>query len=148
MKITQRGVHFIKEFESFEANAYEDPASENGLPITIGYGSTRYADGGLIKLGDTITEQKASGLLEHDINAEASILEGLDLTQNQYDSLSSFIYNIGITAFRTSTIYKKIKKNPNDPAIRAQFMRWIKNDGVKVAGLVRRRKAEADIYFK
>jgi lysozyme len=72
----------------------------------------------------------------------------LKLNQNQFDAVSSLVYNIGIGAFENSTLLKKIRYNPNDPDIRTQFGRWIYNDGKILDDLVKRRKEEADLYFK
>jgi len=149
MTISKSGVDFIKQFEGFKAKAYKDPKSSNGLPITIGYGSTMYKDGSKIKLGDIVTEQQAQELLAWEINNKSTIINSynLKLTQNQFDALSSFIYNLGASAFNNSTLLKKIKKNPNDPTIKDEFMKWVKNDGAVMKGLVRRRDAEQKMYF-
>lgn len=150
MTISNNGILLIKKFEGFVAKAYKDPGSSNGLPITIGYGSTMYKDGSKIKLGDVISEPDATELLKWEVDNKTAVLNsyGLKLTQNQFDSLCSFIYNLGIGAFAKSTLLKKIKQNPADPSIRAEFMRWVNNDGKVMKGLVTRRTAEADNYFK
>ena len=79
------------------------------------------------------------------------ILSGLPTTiinQNQYDALVSFAYNLGVGALLKSTLFKKLKVNPNDPSIRTEFMRWVNAGGKRLTGLVRRREAEANLYFK
>jgi len=150
MTISENGVALIKKFEGFIPKAYKDPGSVDGLPITIGYGSTMYKDGSKIKLGDVVTEQQASELLAWEVNNKAEVINSYNLkvNQNQYDSLSSFIYNIGAGGFNKSTLLKKVKANPQDPTIRDEFMKWNKNDGKVMKGLTNRRKAEADNYFK
>src|SRR5690606_23508894 len=70
-----------------------------------------------------------------------------DINQNQFDALVSFAYNLGVNALKGSTLLKKVNANPSDPAIRAEFMKWVYAAGVKLKGLERRRKAEADLYF-
>ena len=70
------------------------------------------------------------------------------LTQNQFDALVSFVYNLGGGAFNGSTLRKKVIANPDDPSIRNEFMKWVNAGGKRVQGLVNRRAAEADLYFK
>ena len=149
MTISDNGVKFIKQFEGFIPNAYKDPGSSDGLPTTIGYGSTMYKDGSRIKLGDVITEQQASDLLAWEVGNKSAVINSykLKINQNQFDSLSSFVYNLGAGAFNYSTLLKKIKINPNDPTIKDEFMKWVKNDGKIIKGLVRRRDAEQKLYF-
>lgn len=142
---------FIMQFEGLDLNAYKDPGSVDGLPITIGYGSTAYKNGRKIMLGDTITEEEAYDMLKFEVDKKAvsvnTLTKDVLLTQNQFDSLVSFAYNVGIGAFQKSTLLKKVKFNSNDVSIGEQFMRWTKNDGRELNGLVRRRKAEATLYF-
>jgi lysozyme len=69
------------------------------------------------------------------------------LTQNQFNSLVSFAYNVGTGAFSTSTLLKKVNANPNDLTIRNEFMKWNKANRVVVNGLTTRRKKESDLYF-
>ena len=57
-------------------------------------------------------------------------------------------YNIGIGNFDLSTLKKKVIANPNDPAIRDEFMKWVSSKGKQLPGLVKRREAEANLYFK
>jgi lysozyme len=150
MKTSENGIDIIKKFEGLVLHAYKDPGSKNGLPITIGYGSTMYKDGSKIKLGDTITKEEAIDLLHWEVGNKTAVLRGmnLNLNQNQFDAITSFIYNVGIGAFETSTLLKRIRKNPNDPDIRNQFNRWIYNDGKISDDLVRRRNLESELYFK
>lgn len=150
MTASENGIKIIKKFEGLMLHAYKDPGSKNGLPITIGYGSTMYKDGSRIKLGDTITIEEATDLLRWEVENKTSVLRGMNLklNQNQFDAVTSLIYNIGIGAFNSSTLLKRIRHNPNDPDIRNQFGRWIYNDGQILNDLVRRRKLEADLYFK
>lgn len=149
MTASENGIRIIKQFEGLVLHAYKDPGSKNGLPITIGYGSTMYKNGKKIQLGDTITKEEAIDLLHWEVENKTSVLRGMNLklNQNQFDAVTSLIYNIGIGAFMTSTLLKRIRYNPNDPDIRNQFGRWIYNDGKVLDDLVRRRKLEADLYF-
>ena len=141
-------INLIKMFEGYKAKAYLCPAN---VP-TIGWGSTMYTDGRKVKLSDTINEQQAEELLMWELKNKSNALYGLNLNQNQFDSLLSFIYNLGIGAFANSTLRKKILLNPNDPAIKTEFMRWnkarVNGELVELKGLTRRRTAEAELYFK
>lgn len=138
----------IKMFEGYKAKSYLCPASI----VTIGWGSTMYTDGRKIKLGDTINEQQGEELLMWELKNKSIALAGLNLNQNQFDSLLSFVYNLGVGAFAKSTLKKKILANPNDPTIKAEFMKWNKarvgGQLMELKGLTRRRVAEAEMYFK
>jgi lysozyme len=149
MKISKKGIDLIHSFEACKLRSYKDPGSKDGLPITVGWGSTMHKDGTKIKLGENITQAYADELFVWEIERKSNVLTALNLNinQHQYDALCSFIYNLGVGAFSNSTLLKKIKINPNDEAIRAEFMRWVNNDGKVLSGLLRRRKAEADLYF-
>lgn len=155
MTASENGIRIIKNFEGLRLRAYKDPGSKDGLPITIGYGSTMYKDGSKIKLGDTITKEQADDLLLWEVGNKSAVLNGLNLklNQNQFDAIMSFVYNAGMgkkdgKGFLGSTLLKRIRINPNDPDIRNQFGRWIYNDGKILDDLVKRRKEEADLYFK
>ena len=69
------------------------------------------------------------------------------VNQNQRDALTDFAYNCGLGNLKSSTLLKKVNADPNDKTIREEFMRWTKANKIELAGLVRRRKAEADLYF-
>jgi lysozyme len=148
MTASKNCINLIKLFEGYKAKAYLCPAN---VP-TIGWGSTMYTDGRKVKLSDTINEEQAEILLMWELKNKSNALHGLNLNQNQFDSLLSFIYNLGIGAFANSTLRKKILANPDDLAIKTEFMRWNKarvgGELVELKGLTRRRTAEAELYFK
>jgi lysozyme len=139
----------VKRWEGFRAEAYPDPGSVNGLPVTIGYGQTR-RDGKPIKLGETITEAEASQWLVNELARVTGVIQRLvkvPLTDNQLGALVSFVYNVGDTAFSNSTLLKKL--NAGDyAAVPAQLARWNKNDGKVMDGLTNRRAAEAGLWAK
>jgi lysozyme len=151
MQVSKNGVALIEKFEGFVPNAYKDPGSKNGLPITIGYGSTMYQDGSKIKMGDKITKEAAQELLMWEVNNKTGAingaLKGVPVNQNQFDSLCSFVYNLGMGAFNGSTLLKKVKLNPNDPSIKNEFLKWVNNDGKPMKGLIARRNEESKLYF-
>lgn len=69
------------------------------------------------------------------------------LTQNQFDALVSFVFNLGSGNFEKSTLRKKVLADPSDESIRAEFLKWTHSNGKPLTGLQKRRKAEADLYF-
>jgi lysozyme len=143
MKPSINAINLIKQFEGFKDKAYLCPAKK----WTIGFGSTMWNDGKKVKEGEKITMQGAENLLLWDLGKRVKVLEGLNINQNQIDSLCSFIYNIGIGAFNKSTMLKLIKENPSNPKIKDEFIKW-RNKGSKFEnGLRRRREAEANLYF-
>lgn len=150
MTASENAIRIIKKFEGLRLRAYKDPGSKTGLPITIGYGSTMYKTGSKIKLGDKITKEEAFDLMLWEIGNKSAVLRGYNfkINQNQFDALVSFIYNVGVGQFATSTLLKRVRMNPDDPDIRNQFGRWIYNDGKILDNLICRRKLEADLYFK
>jgi lysozyme len=148
MKISQTGIDLIKSFEGLELTAYKCPA---GI-VTIGFGSTYYPDKSPIKMGDKLKDkQAAEELLKSTVITFESTINGLfynvTLKQNQFDALVSLVFNIGPNAFAASTLLKKAKVNPNDKSIEIEFNKWVNGGGKKLPGLIRRRKAEAKLYF-
>lgn len=147
MRISQKGIELIKRFEGFSSLPYLCSA---GVP-TIGYGSTYYENGKRVTLSDPpISEEWAEQLLRilvvHYEKGVDSFTRD-DITQNQFDALVSFAYNVGVTNFKNSTLLKRINANPNDPDITKQFMRWIRAGGRVVKGLINRRRLESQLYF-
>lgn len=145
MNISQNGLNFIKKWEGFKPKPYRDSI---GIP-TIGIGTISYPNGVKVKMEDNeITEVQAFIYLRAHLGKIEVFLNGLKLNQNQYDSLCSFIYNLGVGNFSSSTLLKKIKANPNDPSISDEFKKWNKAGGKVIQGLINRRKEEAELYFK
>ena len=141
------GLELIKKFEGFYSKPYKCPA---GVP-TIGYGATYYEDGTKVKLTDPpITEERGVQLFRNVLVSYERAVDSFcrdDITQNQFDALVSFAFNVGTQALKNSTLLKRVNANPTDPDIRVQFLRWNKAGGVILKGLTRRRQAEADLYF-
>ena len=150
-KITKTGtagIELIKKFEGFMSKPYKCPA---GVP-TIGYGATFYPDGKKVTMSDkAITEAEGTALLASMLTKFEQYVDSYcvdTITQNQFDALVSFCYNLGPNNLKSSTLLKKVNANPNDETIRAEFMKWTKAGGRVLKGLVTRRTAEADLYFK
>jgi lysozyme len=145
---SQKCIDLIKQFEGFEKTSYKCPA---GI-WTIGYGSTMWNDGRKVEQGQKITLEGGEMLLRWELKNKSSALIGLTLNQNQYDALLSFIYNLGVGAFKKSTLYKKVKINANDDSIRDEFMKWnkarVNGKLVELKGLTNRRKSEINLYYE
>ncbi len=141
MKTSQKGIDLIKSFESFQAKSYLCPANV----WTIGYGHTKG-----VRKGQIITQSEAERLLKEDLSVFEAAVNRIckDITQRQFDALVSLAFNIGTTGFDNSTLVKLVKSNPNNPAIRSEFAKWKYAKGKILPGLVRRREAEANLYFE
>ena len=147
MTTGKNGILLIEEFEGFRAKAYKDAV---GLP-TIGYGTLIDSAEEKHLLTVTITKEQAEVLLRKElamIEKKFTIMLTSKVNQNQYDALVSFAYNLGVYNLKSSTLLKKVNANPADATIRDEFNKWTHAGGKVLDGLVRRRKAEADLYFK
>ena len=144
MKTSNKGIALIKRHEGFVPRAYLCPAGV----WTIGYGHTSG-----VKKGQVITPEIGEMYLRTDLNDAEYAVNGerLNLTQNQFDALVSFVFNLGSGNFRSSTLLKRVRKNPKDTEIRGEFAKWNKArlNGVltPLPGLTKRRRDEADLYF-
>jgi GH24 family phage-related lysozyme (muramidase) len=142
---SQAAIDLMHEFEGCRLTAYADPGSADGHPWTIGWGST----GPGISKGVVWTQKQADDRFAADVAKFAAkvrdLLAGASTTQAEFDAMVSFAYNVGIGAFGSSTLLKKHKAGDHAGAQR-EFARWNKNDGKVMAGLTRRRAAEAALY--
>lgn len=140
MKASDKAYALIRRFEGKSNKAYQDSAGV----WTIGYGHT----GGVVK-GQTISDDEVERLLAEDVAVAENAVnaQNLNLTQDQFDALVDFVFNLGAGNFQKSTLLKKLKADPNDPTIYDEFLRWVYAGGVKLLGLVRRRTDEANLYF-
>jgi lysozyme len=150
MKITKiglKGIELIKSFEGLKLKPYLCPAQI----ATIGFGNTYYPDGKKVKLTDpAITLEKAEELLKFILVTYEKAVDSFcrdDISQNQFDALVSFCYNVGTGALQKSTLIKKVNANPKDVTISDEFMKWNKANGRVLVGLTRRRQAESKLYF-
>ena len=140
MKTSKQGIELIKSFEGLRLRAYVCPAGV----LTIGWGHTKG-----VKAGMVIDLAEAERLLADDIAiAERCVNCDADsLNQNQFDALVSFVFNVRVSAYRSSKLRRLVVNNPNNPAIADEFGRWKYANKIVLPGLVRRRKAESDLYF-
>lgn len=148
MQVSDAGIELIKSFEGFRANAYPDPKS-GGDPWTFGYGTTKFPSGRPVKKGDYVTPAQAEMYLREDVKKFASSVDALvtvPLKQCQYDALVSFVYNLGATNFRTSTLLKKLNAKDYKGAA-DEFLRWVSPGSSVEAGLRRRRTAERAMFL-
>ena len=150
----------IKEFIKSKEGFFTKPYLCSSKVPTIGWGSTLYPNGVRVTLTDKeITKQRAQeifdwhlSLFEKEVN---SLIVGINLSQNQFDALLSFAYNVGTDidqdnipeGLGDSTLLKKVKINSLDKSIEKEFLKWNKSGGVVSRGLTIRRQQEANIYF-
>ena len=147
MKVNKLGIDMMHHFEGCKLTAYQCPAKV----WTIGWGNTFYPDKTPVKQGDVITQEQANALFETVMNNFALGVKKCltkEVNENQFSALVCFAYNVGIGSLQKSTLLKKININPNDETIAGEFAKWTKANGKVLLGLVRRRKAESDLYFK
>ena len=141
MTLGAKGTTLIRSFEKCELEAYLD----GGGVATIGWGHT----GPDVALGQTCTVEQAGEWFVHDTEkAIAGVLASLQVqvTQNQFDALVAFTYNVGVAAEAHSTLCKVINAR-NFLAVPAEFMKWVYVKGVRSAGLENRRAAERDLFL-
>ncbi|GGY38944.1 lysozyme [Parvularcula lutaonensis] len=146
MKISERGLELIKQFEGLELEAYQDIVGV----WTIGYGHTSMAGPPEVVPGMEITEQEAEEILRRDLRQYEEAVERavkVDITQNMFDALVSITYNIGINAMRNSTFIKRLNNKDYEGAAEAMLW-WNKAGGKVVNGLKRRRAAEAALFLE
>ena len=146
MKISEKGLNLIKEFEGLVLKPYKDAV---GIP-TIGYGNTYYEDGRKVLLSDpAITEERATELLNMVVKRYEDAINRyvqVPITQNQFDALVSFAYNVGNENVRKSTLMKLLNRKQYTEAA-DQLLRWNKAGGKTLKGLTRRRQAERTLFL-
>ena len=147
MKLDSKGYDLIKEFEGFSDIPYKCSAN---IP-TIGYGNTFYPDGKRVSMLDKqITKEYADEIFKNVVDNFAFKVSKLiksKVTQNQFNALVSFAYNVGIGNLEKSTLLKLVNINPNDAMIAKQFLRWNKAKGKELKGLTNRRIKESALYY-
>ena len=141
MRMSDYALERLKELEGLRKKAYKCAKGK----WTIGYGHTKD-----VREGQTIDEYTAKHLLESDIDYCENFLKkepyAEDITQGQWDALVSFLFNLGIGNYSSSTLRKKIMRDVDDPTIPNEFRRWVHCDGKVLPGLVKRREWEAQMY--
>ena len=140
MRISEQGLDFIKSFEGLRLKSYQDSIGV----WTIGWGHTKG-----VKRGQVITRADAERFIRDDLaSIERHLTADLGedgVLQCQFDALCSFCFNLGIGAYMRSTLRKYVKAGRDADAGR-EFGRWVHAGGRVLPGLVRRRRAEAELY--
>jgi lysozyme len=142
MTITKEAIKLIKDFEQFRAEIYYCPA---GL-ATIGYGH-------VIRAGENFTKidhEAAENLLNQDIFlAKKAVLRNIKVALNQYQlgALVSFTFNVGAAALQRSTLRQKINRQLHH-LVPEELQKWVYAQGVRLPGLVRRRRFESYLYLR
>ena len=143
MQISFNGIQFLKRWEGFKAEAYKD----TGGVWTIGYGTIKWM-GKPVEQGMKMTEKEAELALQADLAWAQTAVNQLvryPLTQNMFDALVSFVYNVGESAFRKSTLLRLLNQGRVADAAK-QFERWKFDNGKVVQGLLNRREAERALF--
>ena len=139
MKLGERGTEILKYFEGCKLTAYQDSVGV----WTIGYGHTKGVYDGM-----TVTQDQAEQMLLSELEEYEGYIKDMvtvPLTQNQFDALVVWVYNLGPTNFRNSTLLKELNAG-NYNAAGQEITRWNKAGGKVLAGLVKRREAEAQLF--
>ena len=139
MKISQEGIKLIKNFEGCGLEAYQDSVGV----WTIGYGTIKG-----VKEGDQINQDEAEHLLQEEMPEYEGYINkmiNVPLDQNQFDALCSWVFNLGPANLQSSTLLKVLNEGKYDE-VPDQILRWNKAGGEVLAGLVKRRQAEADLF--
>ena len=142
MNYSKTGEELTKRFEGLKLSAYRDSVGV----LTIGYGHT----GPDVFEGQTITEEEADALLVQDTQDAVAAVNRLvtaALTQGQFDALVDFVFNLGAGRLEGSTLLELLNEGDYEGAA-AQFERWSHAGGKVLAGLLRRRQAEADLFLR
>ena len=140
MKTGTNGLDLIKKFEGLELEAYQCAAGV----WTIGYGHTKG-----VQPDDIWSEDHANHMLEEELEEFESYINDLvtcPLSQDQFDALVSWVYNLGGGNLNASTMLKVLNAGQYEE-VPAQMMRWNKAGGKVLEGLTRRRQAEANLFM-
>ncbi|MGK7949868.1 MAG: lysozyme [Xenococcaceae cyanobacterium] len=135
-----KGIDLIKRWEGYRSIAYLCPANV----WTIGYGHTA-----TVKPGMCINQVEAEELLKSDLRRFENAISNLvrvPLTQAQFDALVSFTFNVGVYAFKKSTLLRLVNQGDFLGAAK-QFGRWVNANGKKLPGLVKRREEEKKLFL-
>ena len=147
LKISDAGIALIKQYEGLRLAAYPDPGSK-GEPYTIGYGHTSASGAPKVWPNMVITKDEAETILRLDLlKFEVAVNNAVTtpITQNQFDALVSFAYNCGVGNLQTSTLLKRVNARKFDEAA-TEFSKWTRSCGRVMPGLLKRRRAEADLF--
>lgn len=146
MRMTAEGLALIKRFEGFRADAYRDAVGV----WTIGFGHTAQAGPPAVMAGMRVSREEAAAILAADVEQFATGVRAavtVPLSDGQFSALVSFTYNVGLGAFRGSSVLKAV--NAGDfAAVPGRLALWVKAGGRTLPGLVKRRAAEAALFAR
>ena len=144
MKTSDAGIALIKRWEGERLTAYLCPAGV----WTIGVGHTAAMGDPAPVSGMRITADESTAILRRDLSRveqDIGAVVTVPLSKRQFDTLVSFVFNVGIGAFRKSTLLKKLNAGQFE-SVPSELMKWTRVNGQVNQGLVNRRKAEADYW--
>ena len=139
MNLGYNGTKILKFFEGCKLTAYQDSVGV----WTIGYGHTKGVHAGM-----SITQEEAEQMLLTEFEEYEGYIEkyvDVELTQEQFDALTVWVYNLGPTNFRKSTLLKRLNEG-NFEDVPSQIKRWDKAGGQTLSGLTKRRASEAHLF--
>lgn len=137
MKVSDILIDKLKQLEGYQAKAYRCPAGV----WTCGYGHTKG-----VTARTVCDKAKAEEWLRSDLAPIESFLSAIPeicKTQGRFDACADFCFNVGINAFRSSTLLKRIRRKESVAAIQAEFLKWVYAGGRPLEGLKARRRWEA-----
>lgn len=141
MPVSDKCLALLRELEGFSAEPYKDAAGK----LTIGYGHVITAKD---SFDPPITKVLACSILRDDVCIAEMALDDtvtVPLTQNQYDALACFVFNVGRHAFAHSTLLRKLNEGSYQ-SVPGELMKWVNSGGQRIAGLVARRQKEVELW--
>lgn len=151
MKISEKGIHHIKNYEGFRAKPYLCPAGY----WTVGYGErislAQVAQYNLKPMTEVEATQRLLKLADKFAAGVLSLVK-VPLTQGQLDALASFAFNLGLEALKSSTLLRQLNAGTDKFLVANQFKRWnkavVKGKGmIELPGLSKRREAERLLFL-
>ncbi|MBL8790220.1 MAG: lysozyme [Rhizobiales bacterium] len=144
MKVTEEGLALIRRFEGFRSEAYRDAVGV----WTIGYGHTSMAGPPKVTAGLRISAEEGAAILARDVEhfaAGVAQLVKVPISDTQFSALVSFAYNVGLGAFRASSVLKAVNEG-DFPAVPHRLGLWVRAGGKTLPGLVKRRAMEGELF--
>ncbi len=146
--ISKEGLELIAKFEGFRSHPYHCSAGVS----TIGFGTTHYEGGKHVTMQDkSISTARAYEILRYEVlhhyAAAVDRYVRADTNQNQRDALTSFAYNLGAGALKSSTLLRLHNEGKTNEAAN-EFQKWVHSNGKILKGLVERRQKERELYLK
>src|SRR3990167_9981689 len=143
LSVSDKLIHFLKNEEGFRDKAYQD----SGGVWTFGYGNTT-SGGAPVRAGMSIAKENADTLLKEKANEFANVVKSnvkVPLTQNEFEALTSFAYNVGPNNFKSSTLLKKLNSG-DKTGVEGEFRKWIYDNNKNP--VLRKRREKEIAYFK